>query len=90
MLTSMFFYAGIGCRLDVNGDHYVDGHHTVEDTACYRTGVKIALGDKGYTEVSYSIFPWMKRFASRAGSQRQSFLGFDAPMPGGSVNTIPA
>ena len=32
MLTAFGFYAGIGLKVAVKGDLYVDGHHTVEDT----------------------------------------------------------
>ena len=32
MLTALAFYAGWGLTLRVEGDLYVDGHHTVEDT----------------------------------------------------------
>lgn len=47
MLTAFFFYAGFGANLLVEGDLYVDGHHTVEDTGIVLgQAIKSALGDK--------------------------------------------
>lgn len=84
MLTSMFFYAGIGCRLDVNGDHYVDGHHTVEDTAIViGQALKIALGDKkGIRRFAHCYIPMDEALCFTAlDLSGRAFLSFDAPMP---------
>ena len=63
-MTSMFFYAGIGYRINVKGDRYVDGHHTVEDTAIViGQALKITLGDKRIRRFAPAIFRWMKRCA---------------------------
>lgn len=47
MLTALAFYAGWGLTLQVEGDLYVDGHHTVEDTGIVLgQAFRQALGDK--------------------------------------------
>lgn len=47
MLTALAFYAGWGFTLRVEGDLYVDGHHTVEDTGIVLgQAFRQALGDK--------------------------------------------
>lgn len=47
MLTALAFYAGWGLILRVEGDLYVDGHHTVEDTGIVLgQAFRQALGDK--------------------------------------------
>lgn len=47
MLTALAFYAGWGLTLRVEGDLYVDGHHTVEDTGIVLgQAFRQALGDK--------------------------------------------
>lgn len=47
MLTALAFYAGWGLNLQVQGDLYVDGHHTVEDTGIVLgQAFRQALGDK--------------------------------------------
>ena len=47
MLTALAFYAGWGLTLRVEGDLYVDGHHTVEDTGIVLgQALREALGDK--------------------------------------------
>ena len=47
MLTALAFYAGWGLSLRVEGDLYVDGHHTVEDTGIVLGhAFRQALGDK--------------------------------------------
>ena len=47
MLTALAFYAGWGLTLRVEGDLYVDGHHTVEDTGIVLgQALRQALGDK--------------------------------------------
>lgn len=47
MLTALAFYAGWGLTIRVEGDLYVDGHHTVEDTGIVLgQAFRQALGDK--------------------------------------------
>lgn len=47
MLTALAFYAGWGLTLRVEGDLYVDGHHTVEDMGIVLgQAFRQALGDK--------------------------------------------
>ena len=47
MLTALTFYAGWGLTLRVEGDLYVDGHHTVEDTGIVLgQAFRQALGNK--------------------------------------------
>ena len=47
MLTALAFYAGWGLILRVEGDLYVDGHHTVEDTGIVLgQAFRQALGNK--------------------------------------------
>lgn len=47
MLTALAFYAGWGLNLRVEGDLYVDGHHTVEDTGIVLgQAFRQALGDR--------------------------------------------
>lgn len=47
MLTALAFYAGWGLTLRMEGDLYVDGHHTVEDTGIVLgQAFRQALGDK--------------------------------------------
>ena len=47
MLTALAFYAGWGLTLRGEGDLYVDGHHTVEDTGIVLgQAFRQALGDK--------------------------------------------
>lgn len=47
MLTALAFYAGWGITLRVEGDLYVDGHHTVEDTGIVLgQAFRQALGNK--------------------------------------------
>ena len=47
MLTALAFYAGWGLTLRVEGDLYVDVHHTVEDTGIVLgQAFRQALGDK--------------------------------------------
>lgn len=47
MLTALAFYAGWGLTLRVEGDLYVDGHHTVEDTGIVLgQAFRQALGNK--------------------------------------------
>lgn len=59
MLTAMFFYAGFGVELTVQGDLHVDGHHTVEDTGIViGQAIREALADKaGIRRFASSFVP---------------------------------
>lgn len=47
MLTAMSRHSGISMKVQANGDLYVDGHHTVEDTGIViGQALMQALGDK--------------------------------------------
>lgn len=47
MLTALSVHSGISMSVKVNGDLYVDGHHTVEDTGiALGQALAKALGDK--------------------------------------------
>ncbi len=48
MLEAFAVHSGIGMTVNAKGDLYVDGHHTVEDTAIVLgQAIAKALGDKG-------------------------------------------
>lgn len=48
MLEAFAVHSGIGMTVSAKGDLYVDGHHTVEDTAIVLgQAIAKALGDKG-------------------------------------------
>lgn len=84
MLKSMFFYAGIGCKLSVKGDLHIDGHHTVEDTAIViGQALRNALGDKrGITRFAHAYIPMDEALCFTAlDLSGRAFLKFDAPMP---------
>lgn len=59
MLTAFSFYSGFGMELKVQGDLYVDGHHTVEDAGIVLgLALKEALGDKkGIARFGASFVP---------------------------------
>lgn len=47
MLTALSVHSGISMKINVKGDLYVDGHHTVEDTGiALGQALAQALGDK--------------------------------------------
>lgn len=51
MLTALSAHSGISMNIDVKGDLYVDGHHTVEDTGIVLgQALSKALGDKSGIE----------------------------------------
>ncbi len=83
MLTALFFYAGFGVKLSVDGDLHVDGHHTVEDTGIVLgQAIKEAVGDKkgirrfasAYIPMDESLCRTVLDFSGRA------FLVFDSPV----------
>lgn len=84
MLTAFAFYAGIGLRLEAEGDLYVDGHHTVEDTGIVLgQALKTALGDKkGIRRFASAFVPMDEALCFTAlDFSNRPFLVFDAPMP---------
>lgn len=84
MLTALFFYAGFGVELQVNGDLQVDGHHTVEDTGIViGQAIREALGDKkGIRRFASAFVPMDEALCLTAlDFSGRPFLVFDAPMP---------
>ena len=84
MLTAFGFYSGIGLKLKVEGDLYVDGHHTVEDTGIVLgLAVKEALGDKkGIRRFGSAYVPMDEALTFTAlDFSNRPYLVFDADMP---------
>ncbi len=84
MLTAWAFYAGFGLTLRVEGDLYVDGHHTVEDTGiCLGMAIKEAVGDrKGIRRFASSYVPMDEALCFTAlDFSNRPYLVFDAEMP---------
>ena len=84
MLTAFAVHSGIGLSVDVKGDLYVDGHHTVEDTGIVLgKAIAEALGDKaGIARFGNFFIPMDESlcFAALDISGRP-FLVFDARFP---------
>ena len=84
MLTAFGLYAGIGLKVAVKGDLYVDGHHTVEDTGIVLgQALKEALGDKkGIRRFGSAYVPMDEALAFTAlDFSNRPYLVFDAEMP---------
>ncbi len=84
MLTAFGFYAGIGLKVAVKGDLYVDGHHTVEDTGIVLgQALKEALGDKkGIRRFGSAYVPMDEALAFTAlDFSNRPYMVFDAEMP---------
>lgn len=84
MLTAFGFYAGIGLELIVDGDLYVDGHHTVEDTGIVLgQAIREALGDKkGIRRFGSAYVPMDEALTFTAlDFSNRPYLVFDAEMP---------
>ena len=84
MLTAFGFYAGIGLQLNVDGDLYVDGHHTVEDTGIVLgQAIREALGDrKGIRRFGSAYVPMDEALTFTAlDVSNRPYLVFDADMP---------
>lgn len=84
MLTAFGFYAGIGLKLEVQGDLYVDGHHTVEDTGIVLgQALREALGDKkGIRRFGSAYVPMDEALCFTAlDFSNRPYLVFDAEMP---------
>jgi len=84
MLTALAFYAGWGLDVKVQGDLYVDGHHTVEDTGIVLgQALREALGEKrGIRRFASAYIPMDEALCFTAlDFSNRPFLAFDAPMP---------
>ena len=93
MLTALAFYAGWGLALKVEGDLYVDGHHTVEDTGIVRgQALREALGDKkGIRRFGSAYVPMDEALCFTAlDFSNRPFLVFDADMPQPMIGTYDA
>jgi imidazoleglycerol-phosphate dehydratase len=84
MLTAFAFYAGIGLQLTAQGDLYVDGHHTVEDTGIVLgQALRQALGErKGIRRFGSAYVPMDEALCFTAlDFSNRPYLVFDAEMP---------
>lgn len=93
MLTALAFYAGWGLALEVEGDLYVDGHHTVEDTGIVLgQALREALGDKkGIRRFGSAYVPMDEALCFTAlDFSNRPFLVFDADMPQTMIGTYDA
>ncbi len=93
MLTALAFYAGWGLALEVEGDLYVDGHHTVEDTGIVLgQALREALGDKkGIRRFGSAYVPMDEALCFTAlDFSNRPFLVFDADMPQPMIGTYDA
>lgn len=93
MLTALAFYAGWGLALEVEGDLYVDGHHTVEDTGIVLgQALREALGDKkGIRRFGSAYVPMDEALCFTAlDFSNRPFLVFDADVPQPMIGTYDA
>ena len=84
MLTALAFYAGWGLKLRVEGDLYVDGHHTVEDTGIVLgQAFRQALGDKvGIRRFGTAFVPMDEALCRTVlDCSNRPYLVFQADMP---------
>lgn len=84
MLTALAFYAGWGLTLRVEGDLYVDGHHTVEDTGIVLgQAFRQALGDKmGIRRFGTAYVPMDEALCRTVlDCSNRPYLAFQADMP---------
>ena len=84
MLTAFGFYAKIGLSVAVQGDLYVDGHHTVEDTGIVLgQALRQALGDRsGIRRFGSCYVPMDEALTFTAlDFSNRPYLVFDAEMP---------
>ena len=84
MLTAFGFYARIGLSVAVQGDLYVDGHHTVEDTGIVLgQALRQALGDRsGIRRFGSCYVPMDEALTFPAlDFSNRPYLVFDADMP---------
>lgn len=81
MLTALSAHSGISMSIKVNGDLYVDGHHTVEDTGIVLgQAFAQALGDKsGIERYGTAYIPMDESLAMTSlDISNRSFLVFNA------------
>ena len=84
MLTALAFYAGWGLTLRVEGDLYVDGHHTVEDTGIVLgQAFRQALGNKnGIRRFGAAYVPMDEALCRTVlDCSNRPYLVFQADMP---------
>ena len=84
MLTALAFYAGWGLNLRVEGDLYVDGHHTVEDTGIVLgQAFRQALGDRaGIRRFGTAYVPMDEALCRTVlDCSNRPYLVFQADMP---------
>lgn len=84
MLHALLFYSGLGGQINVEGDLYVDAHHTVEDTGlALGAAIKQGLGDKmGIKRFASSIVPMDEALCRTVlDISGRPFFVFDAQMP---------
>ena len=84
MLTALAFYAGWGLTLRVEGDLYVDGHHTVEDTGIVLgQAFRQALGNKnGIRRFGTAYVPMDEALCRTVlDCSNRTYLVFQANMP---------
>lgn len=84
MLTALAFYAGWGLSLRVEGDLYVDGHHTVEDTGIVLgQAFRQALGDRtGIRRFGTAFVPMDEALCRTVlDCSNRPYLVFQADMP---------
>ena len=84
MLTALAFYAGWGLTLRVEGDLYIDGHHTVEDTGIVLgQAFRQALGDKmGIRRFGTAYVPMDEALCRTVlDCSNRPYLVFQADMP---------
>ena len=84
MLTALAFYTGWGLTLRVEGDLYVDGHHTVEDTGIVLgQAFRQALGNKnGIRRFGAAYVPMDEALCRTVlDCSNRPYLVFQADMP---------
>lgn len=84
MLTALAFYAGWGLSLRMEGDLYVDGHHTVEDTGIVLgQAFRQALGDRtGIRRFGTAFVPMDEALCRTVlDCSNRPYLVFQADMP---------
>ena len=93
MLTALAFYAGWGLTLRVEGDLYVDGHHTVEDTGIVLgQAFRQALGDKvGIRRFGTAYVPMDEALCRTVlDCSNRPYLVFQADMPQPMIGAMTA
>jgi imidazoleglycerol-phosphate dehydratase len=88
MLTALFFYAKISAEIDVEGDLYVDAHHSVEDCGIViGQALREAYGDKaGIRRFADCHIPMDDALAFCAlDISNRAYLKFEADFPQGLI-----